>query len=454
MEETSILYESAGLLSGDTGSEPRRTESCTVFRNEISASACDIPEIVAEDYLSLDAESLSHGDTPSPFSSLEPTPLPEEPNLERAWFRGNSGFKSPMLQLHKEIVDFCDFISPTQEEQASRVAAVQCVTELIKYIWPHCRVEVFGSFKTGLYLPTSDIDVVILDSKVSSPQIGLRAISKGLKQRNIGKKIQVIATARVPIIKFLERESGVAFDISFDVTNGPKAAEFIKIHWRAQKLRGSKTSSDHNLGILLVKFFEFYGRKLNTWDVGVSCTAAGTFFLKSEKGFMTAKRPFLLSIEDPQAPDNDIGKNSFNYFQIRSAFAMAYSLLTDAKTIATLGQNRSILGTIIRPDPLLLKRKGGPNGEVTFDNLLPGAGKPVERQHGNDLDVLCNWDLFEEEAFPRETGNAAEHDVPSFKKRKSLKGKDKDSQDEETTRSSHEGSRRKKKGEKKRWKRC
>ncbi|XP_068665273.1 uncharacterized protein [Aristolochia californica] len=362
MEETSILYESAGLLSGDTGSEPRRTESCTVFRNEISASACDIPEIVAEDYLSLDAESLSHGDTPSPFSSLEPTPLPEEPNLERAWFRGNSGFKSPMLQLHKEIVDFCDFISPTQEEQASRVAAVQCVTELIKYIWPHCRVEVFGSFKTGLYLPTSDIDVVILDSKVSSPQIGLRAISKGLKQRNIGKKIQVIATARVPIIKFLERESGVAFDISFDVTNGPKAAEFIKdvitkipplrplclilkvflqqrelnevysggigsyallailiahlkIHWRAQKLRGSKTSSDHNLGILLVKFFEFYGRKLNTWDVGVSCTAAGTFFLKSEKGFMTAKRPFLLSIEDPQAPDNDIGKNSFNYFQ-------------------------------------------------------------------------------------------------------------------------------------------
>ncbi|XP_068657799.1 uncharacterized protein [Aristolochia californica] len=498
MEETSFLYESVGLLSGNTGSETSRTESYTVFRNEMFASACDITEVVAEDYLSLDAGILSPDDIPSLSPSPEPTPKPEEPNLERAWFRGNSGFKSPMLQLHKEIVDFCDFISPTQEEQASRVAAVQCVTELIKYIWPHCRVEVFGSFKTGLYLPTSDIDVVILDSKVSSPQIGLYAISKGLKQRNIGKNIQVIAKARVPIIKFLERESGVAFDISFDATNGPKAAEFIKdvvtripslrplclilkvflqqrelnevysggissyallamliahlkICWRVQKLRGSKSSSDNNLGILLVKFFELYGRKLNTWDVGVSCNAADTFFLKSEKGFMTAKRPFLLAIEDPQAPDNDIGKNSFNYFQIRSAFAMAYSLLTDAKTIGTLGQNRSILGTIIRPDSLLLKRKGGPNGEVTFDNLLPGAGKPVERQLGNDSDVLCNWDLFEDEPFPRENGIAAEH-VLSSKKRKSLKGEHKDSQDEELRRSKHKGSGKKRKVEKKRWK--
>ncbi|KAG9447818.1 hypothetical protein H6P81_013946 [Aristolochia fimbriata] len=499
MEETSFLYESAGILSGNSRSEKGQTESYTVFRNEISGAALDIVEIAADDYLSLDAGCLNADDATCPSPSPEDTPLPADSNLERAWFRGNSGFKSPMLQLHKEIVDFCEFISPTQEEQASRVAAVQRITELIKYIWPHCRVEVFGSFRTGLYLPTSDIDVVILESRVSSPQIGLYALSKGLKQRNIGKNIQVIAKARVPIIKFLERESGVAFDISFDATNGPKAAEFIKdvvakipplrplclilkvflqqrelnevysggissyavlamliahlkIHWGAKNFKGSETSSDHNLGILLVKFFELYGRKLNTWDVGVSCSAAGTFFLKSERGFTTAKRPCLLSIEDPQAPDNDIGKNSFNYFQIRSAFAMAYSLLTDAKTIAALGQDRSILGTIIRPDPLLLKRKGGLNGEVTFDNLLPGAGKPVERQLGNDSDVLCNWDLFEDEPFPRENGIAAEH-VTSLKKRKSSRSKHKDSQDEELTRNRHEGSGRKRRGEKNRWKR-
>ncbi|KAG4170141.1 hypothetical protein ERO13_A12G128900v2 [Gossypium hirsutum] len=40
--------------------------------------------------------------------------------------------------------------------------------------------------------------------------------------------MQVIVKARVPIIKFVEKKSGVTFDISFDVDNGPKAAEFIK----------------------------------------------------------------------------------------------------------------------------------------------------------------------------------------------------------------------------------
>ena len=39
-----------------------------------------------------------------------------------------------------EIVDFCDFLSPTPEEQAARDAAVDSVFDVIKYIWPACRV--------------------------------------------------------------------------------------------------------------------------------------------------------------------------------------------------------------------------------------------------------------------------------------------------------------------------
>lgn len=93
-----------------------------------------------------------------------------------------------------EILDFCDFLSPTPEEDASRNAAVERVADVIRYIWPNCRVfllswllpfllisfccmynrhmlfvsfvalqvEVFGSYRTGLYLPSSDIDVCML----------------------------------------------------------------------------------------------------------------------------------------------------------------------------------------------------------------------------------------------------------------------------------------------------
>ncbi|KAJ8616388.1 hypothetical protein MRB53_035760 [Persea americana] len=476
-----FVYETLAPLAPSAEPPPPPldpSEPYSVFRNEISASNSLSFPLPAADYFSLDL-SADPSSTRKESPSLQtPNPTPPPPNepssssscFERAWFRSDGRFKSPMLKLHNEILDFCEFISPTQEEQAARAAAVQRVFGVVKYIWPHCNVEVFGSFKTGLYLPTSDIDVVILDSMVRTPQVGLQAVSRALSQRGIAKKMQVIGKARVPIVKFVEKESGVAFDVSFDVENGPKAAEFIKdavaripplkplclilkiflqqrelnevysggigsyallamlmahlqMHWRRQDSKGGETSLEHNLGILLVKFFDFYGRKLNTCDVGVSCKSTGTLFLKSNKGFQKMERPYLLSIEDPQAPDNDIGKNSFNYFQIRSAFAMAYSMLTDAKAIIGLGPNQSILGIIIRPDRVLLERKGGCNGEVTFDSLLPGAGKPVQRQFVDDHDIQCNWHLFDDEPLPRGIVGVEDNSIQRPRKRGALKVK-------------------------------
>lgn len=269
---------------------------------------------------------------------------------------------------------------------------------------------------------------------------------------------QVIGKARVPIIKFVEKKSGLSFDISFDVDNGPKAADYIqeavarwpplrplclilKVFLQQRELnevysggigsyallvmlmamlrnvRESQVSAEHNLGVLLVKFFDFYGRKLNTSDVGVSCNGTGTFFLKSKKGFLNKGRPSLLAIEDPQAPENDIGKNSYNYFQVRSAFGLAFKTLTNPNIILSLGPKRSILGTIIRPDPVLLERKGGSNGDVTFAALLPGAGEPLQVQCG-DHDILGNWDIDDEESLPR-GGDSAGDKSTSGKKRKS-----------------------------------
>ncbi|KAJ9537672.1 hypothetical protein OSB04_030405 [Centaurea solstitialis] len=433
-----------------------------VLRNHIPISSNDtpLPETTAPDFFSLDVDADDDDDewrTPTPplkRSRLAVAPAAdEEPkrSLEAGWFRANCRFKSPMLQLHKEILDFCDFLSPTSEEQVSRNTAVESVSDVIKYIWPKCKVEVFGSFKTGLFLPSSDVDnlwflapqMVILDSNIRTPQMGLHALSRALSQRGVAKKIQVIAKARVPIIKFVERRSGISFDVSFDMENGPKAAEYIqeaiskwpplrplclilKVFLQQRELNevysggiGSyallamliamlrnsletQAYPEHNLGVLLVTFFDMYGRKLNTSDVGISCNDGGTFFSKKSKGFLNANRRSLISIQDPQAPENDIGKNSFNYFQIKSAFGMACSTLTNTKLIMGLGPNRSILGTIIRPDKVLLERKGGLNGDVTFTNLLPGAGEPLQKDFGEHEGLYCNWNLDdEEEPLPR-----------------------------------------------------
>ena len=40
--------------------------------------------------------------------------------------------------------------------------------------------------------------------------------------------LQVVAKAKVPIIKFEEVASGFNFDISFDVANGPVTAAFVR----------------------------------------------------------------------------------------------------------------------------------------------------------------------------------------------------------------------------------
>ncbi|KAL6205723.1 hypothetical protein ACLB2K_022976 [Fragaria x ananassa] len=443
-----IIYETLPPLSLSTPDQSPtppsdHLEPYSVFRNKITISSLrsTSPDTAAPNFISLDvaadeAEPKSAWDSPAP----EPKTPALEPKLESGWFRGRSKFKSPMLQLHKEILDFCEFLSPTPQEEEARRTAVERVSEVIKYIWPRCGVEIFGSFKTGLYLPASDIDVVIMRSGIPTPQQGLYALSRALSQMGLAKRIQVIAKARVPIIKFVEKTSGIAFDISFDMDSGPKAAEFIKdaiSKWpplrplclilkiflqqrelnevysgglgsyallamliaMLQSLRESQASPEQNLGVLLVNFFDFYGRKLNTSDVGVSCHGTGTFFSKNSKGFTNKGRPFLIAIEDPQAPENDVGKNSFNYFQIRSAFAMAYTTLTNPKNIMSLGPNRSILGTIIRPDAILAERKGGP-GQVTLDSLLPGAGELL-RPESEHQEFLCNWQYDEEEPLPR-----------------------------------------------------
>ncbi|GAB2277947.1 hypothetical protein Dimus_012646 [Dionaea muscipula] len=484
MESSVYTYETLSPLAGtaataadDNAPEAilSETEPYLIFRSEISLSSLEAAPTgsAAPEYFSLDIDADGAEELQQPLVSTSSPAVPEagdepvEPKLESGWFRSDCRFKSPMLQLHKEILDFCDFLSPTPEEQALRNAAIDTVFDVIKYIWPNCAAEVFGSFKTGLYLPSSDIDIVILGSNIRTPRIGLQALSRALSQRGIAKQMQVIAKARVPIVKFVEKKSGVAFDVSFDVDNGPKAAEYIKdailkipplrplclilkvflqqrelnevysggigsyallsmLIAMLRSLNECQPCPEHNLGILLVKFLELYALRLNTLDVGVSCHGRGTFFLKNTRGFQVKGKPYLISIEDPQGPENDVGKSSFNYFQVRSAFMTAFKTLTNTKIIMSLGRSKSILGTIIRPDPVLVERKGGANGEFIFSDLLPGAGEPLVSKYDEKQDLLCNWQLVDnyEEPLPRggdviENGGGASASASSSgKKRK------------------------------------
>lgn len=61
-----------------------------------------------------------------------------------------------------EIVDFCDFLSPTREEQTLRNEAVESVFGVIKYIWPSSKVQ-FSGFDTivGLFRECDTVCITV-----------------------------------------------------------------------------------------------------------------------------------------------------------------------------------------------------------------------------------------------------------------------------------------------------
>lgn len=57
-------------------------------------------------------------------------------------------------RLHEEIEEFYEYMTATREEHELRLKVITDVKSIINGLWPAAQVEVFGSFKTSLYLPT------------------------------------------------------------------------------------------------------------------------------------------------------------------------------------------------------------------------------------------------------------------------------------------------------------
>ncbi|MFN7124084.1 MAG: hypothetical protein ACK4NM_18815, partial [Hydrogenophaga sp.] len=76
-----------------------------------------------------------------------------------------------------------------------------------------------------------------------------------------------------------------------------------------------------SLGELLLEFFYTYGCTFNYVHAGISVRHGGTYYRKAEKGWVVPGRPALLSLENPDEPELDVGKNSFAVLRVRKAFA-------------------------------------------------------------------------------------------------------------------------------------
>uniref|UniRef100_W8CAZ5 polynucleotide adenylyltransferase n=1 Tax=Ceratitis capitata TaxID=7213 RepID=W8CAZ5_CERCA len=299
-----------------------------------------------------------------------------------------------VIGLHQEIEQFYNYVLPTPTEHAIRNEVVQRIEAVVHSIWPKAIVEIFGSFRTGLFLPTSDIDLVVLGLWEKAP---LRTLETELIARGIAEphSVRVLDKASVPIIKLTDRETQVKVDISFNMQSGVQSAELIKKYKQEFPLLaklvlvlkqfllqrdlnevftgGISSYSlilmcisflqlhplqiDHdraNLGVLLLEFFELYGRKFNYMKIGISIKNGGRYIPKEDlqREMIDGHRPSLLCIEDPLTPGNDIGRSSYGALQVKQAFEYAYMMLANAVSpLNEFGSNcteRTILGRIIR----------------------------------------------------------------------------------------------------------
>ncbi|KAM7146808.1 terminal nucleotidyltransferase 4B isoform 2-T2 [Macrochelys suwanniensis] len=300
-----------------------------------------------------------------------------------------------VVGLHEEIIDFYKYMSPRPEEERMRMEVVNRIENVIKELWPNADVQIFGSFKTGLYLPTSDIDLVVFGKWETLP---LWTLEEALRKHNVADEgsVKVLDKATVPIIKLTDSFTEVKVDISFNVQNGVKAAQLIRdfikkypvlpylvlvlkqfllqrdlnevftggigsyslflmaVSFLQLHPREDACIHSANYGVLLIEFFELYGRHFNYLKTGIRIKDGGSYVAKDEvqKSMLDGYRPSMLYIEDPLQPGNDVGRSSYGAMQVKQAFDYAYVVLSHAVSpIAKYYPNNeteSILGRIIR----------------------------------------------------------------------------------------------------------
>jgi len=290
-------------------------------------------------------------------------------NILPAWLRDKS-IDPNKISLHEEIKYFVNYISPTREEILMRENVIKKISAIVKSLWHSAEIEVFGSFSTQLFLPYSDIDLVISGVKLFDLS-ALFKLRDEIHKQKATTNLQLIANAKVPIIKLTDSYCGCTVDISFNVPNGPENTKIIQkylkkipvlrpvilvLKYFLQQRALNETYSggigsyalvlmvisflqfhsvnkktyynENDLGVLLTDFLEFYGTKFNYYKTGISVKKGGRYFAKdSREGWFDSQRPFMLALEDPHDSHNNVGKNSFAILSVKAAFAYAWNVL-------------------------------------------------------------------------------------------------------------------------------
>ncbi|KAJ9073268.1 Poly(A) polymerase [Entomophthora muscae] len=200
----------------ESSSQPSST-----WDEEIKINTKLIPEV--EDFIAFEKSNATFKYVAEEESEVYKTP----------WFDPNAyNLKlSPTDRLQMEVTSLIEYLSPTPAEIAVRKWLCDSVEQAAQSVFPTATVNIFGSFSTQLFLPTSDVDLV-----VSIPDLAgeenvvpcLRKIAKALSKKLDIVHLDVRSKAKVPIINFLENQSELEVDISLNMDSGLASRTLIR----------------------------------------------------------------------------------------------------------------------------------------------------------------------------------------------------------------------------------
>lgn len=269
--------------------------------------------------------------------------------------------------LHKEVWDFYDFVKPRPHEERIRQDLVNRISRALRIRFPGCEIQAFGSFKSGLYLPTADMDLVLVSPsylRQGIKDLGAHSLTKAKKciqdaRISNWESLAVIRGAKVPIVKFKDIKTSLPVDISFDNLTGVVANKTFQ-DWRNQypaivplvaimkqlllmrdlnevfsgglggfsiiclvtsflqnhpAVQSGQMIPEHHLGQLLIEMLDFYGNKFNRDRTAITMNPPG-YFPKYEL-------PGRFSIFDPNDSTNDVSRGTIQAPKIAGLFSDA-----------------------------------------------------------------------------------------------------------------------------------
>ena len=150
------------------------------------------------------------------------------------WLRSRNTEDSPMVALHKEIIDFYGWVKPQEYERIVREDIISRIKRELVRLHPG-DLQAFGSYAAGLYLPTGDMDLVYMMLAPMSKS-KLHRFSNFIERSDlaVAGSVKTIAFARVPIIKFVDARTGIRVDLSFNNDTGTTAIETFK-EWQGKR---------------------------------------------------------------------------------------------------------------------------------------------------------------------------------------------------------------------------